>query len=146
MVYVPIQITKSEFDSILFRNIYRLVDEYKVSNSYITVQDREKDVSYPAYVIYIPETTKKRQTTTRTDSWIPVSIQIDFDALPGEGDWQKTAEMHNTLEAGIESEEDNLRTAKIRFVGSEVVSAEALEINQQQIFSRSVVFDFVVLL
>lgn len=144
MTYVPIALTEADFDSILIRNIYRLIDEYKLTNSYITVQDREKSSTYPLYTIYIPKTEKSYKDNKRNTTYMACSIQIDFDALPASGDWQKTAEMFNALEVGIKAEQDagTLNTAGLKYNGSEVLANEPININRQQVFSKSVRFDF----
>ena len=146
MTYVPIEITQIDFDSILFQNIFALVDEYKVANSMILVQDREKKVTYPLYTIFIPSSPKHFRDNKRTKVWTPISVQIDFDALPGDGDWQQGAEMLNKLEVGLEAQADNLRTAKMRYCGNDFMSAEPIDVNGQQVFCRSISFKFEVLL
>jgi len=143
---VPIEITQIDFDTILFQNIFRLVDEYKLTNSYITVQDREKEASYPLYTIFIPSSSKKFRDNKRTKVWTGVSVQLDFDTLPGSGDWQKSAEMLNKLEVGLEAQAVNLRTAKMRYCGNDFMSAEPIDVNGQQVFCRSISFNFEVLL
>jgi len=146
MTYVPTIITKADFDSILFRNIYNLVSEYSVANAEITVQDREKNATYPLYTIYVPDVIKKLQDNRNRTTHVPVSFQIDFDALPGNGDWQKTTEMQNKLENGFETEKTLMRGAGIAYIGSETLSSEPIDINGQQVFSKAVRFDFTVMI
>lgn len=149
MTYVPIPLSDIDFDAILFRNLYRIIEEYAVSNTYITVQDREKTSTYPLYTIYIPDTSKPFTDNGRNDQSRPVSVEIDFDALPAGGDWRKSAEMQNALEAGFKAEgpvahggTGNLNIAGIKYDGSETLSNQPIDINGQQVFCKTVRFDF----
>jgi len=130
-------------NSTLFSNLYALVDEYQVANSYITVQDREKDATYPLYTIFIPKAPRVYTDNKRTTVKIPVSVNIDFDAAPGDGDWQKTAEMQDALENGLESETTALKVAGLTYKGGTILSTEPIDINGQQVFCRTVRFDFI---
>ena len=144
MTYVPTTITNVNLNNNIYSNIFSLVEEYEVANSYITVQDREKNASYPLYTIFIPQINQQYTDNKRTTVSVPFSVNIDFDALPGSGDWQKTAEMHDALRVGFETETTSLTSVGLTYKGSEILSSEPIDVNGQQVFCRTVRFDFIV--
>ena len=146
MAYTPVPVTADALGDKLFQNIHRLVSEYAVANSYITVQDSEVSVEqYPVYVIFIPETVRNTSDMRSDNQRITVSVQIDFDAIRTQG-YRQTTLMYDAFEAGLRSENANLSTARLRYVSSSTLSNEPIDVNGQQVFSRAEEFTFEVLL
>lgn len=148
MAYTPITILRSNVETAVFRNIFRIINEYKVSGSSIKVQDTETDVSYPQYTIFIPDLSKtKRYLNNSTNPQnITFGVQIDFDALPESGGWAKCAEMKQAFIDGLDAEYSNLRTANLDWIDEVDLSNEPMDINGQQVFSKSTEFTFRVLI
>jgi hypothetical protein len=146
MVYVPIICTSANVDDAVFKNIFRIVDEYKTSNTSITIQDKEDNITYPINVLYIPDITKRIRDFSSNNKNVEASIQIDFDALYESQGYQKCSEMHTAIENGLDTENSQLHTARLRYKGSEVVSSQPIAVNGQQVLSKSVRFDFEVLI
>lgn len=146
MAYVPIVITSATVDDSVFKNMFRIIDEYKTANSTITVQDKELGATYPINVIYVPEVSKRLRDHASTLKKTTASIQVDFDALYESQGYQKCTEMHTDIENGLDAENNNLRTARMRYLGSEVLDAAPIDVNGQQVLSKAVRFDFEILI
>ena len=143
---MPIVCTSANVDDAVFKNIYRIVDEYQTASTSITIQDKEKNVTYPVNVIYVPDITKQIRDFTSNNKKVEASVQIDFDALYESQGYQKCTEMHTAIENGLDAENEQLRTARLRYKGSEVLAASPINVNGQQVLSKSVRFDFEVLI
>lgn len=129
----------------VFRNVYRLVDEYKVSNSYVVVEGTQNpSIQYPHYVIHNPEFTKTSRDFSSTAKKVSCTVLIELNALPVSG-WKKHAEMYDALDAGIDTENANLKTARMRYLGSSDQSIQPIDVEGKQVFQRIIAFDFEIL-
>ena len=142
---MPIITTRSNLEGAIFRNILRIVEEYQVSNSSISVQDTEKNITFPNYTLFLPLYGRNKTSNQGSRSTVSATMVIDFDATMSQG-YKKCNEMHQALEDGLESEEDNLQTARLRYTGSEIVDFLPIDINGQQVLCKTVRFDLEVLL
>lgn len=150
MAYTPIVLTKnpSNLNSAIPRNIYSIVDTYKVSNSLILfayVQAKNSQDVYPRYTIYPATGDVVGQGFKQNVSNRIFSVQIEFNATADHG-WQKVTEMLDALDTGFVTEKVALRTANLSYMGYSIDSNDPNESNEQQIFTSSCTFDFKVLL
>jgi len=145
MAYVSIITTVARLETDFPRNIIRVIDEYKVANSYIIFQDTEVPSQYPVYTIFSSEINSVITSHKGSQKTYSVSLQLDMDVTMEQG-WKKASEMLDAVNAGFNAEEDNLYTARIRYLGYDTLSNEPLDINGEQILSKSVQLKFEVLL
>ena len=146
MAYVPIVTSKTTVRDDVFRNVLRLVNEFALANTTVIVQDTEVNATYPSYTVFIPVIPKVSRNMRNNNYKYTAKCQVDFDVLPNAGGWRKAAQMADALDAGIENESANLKLARLSYIDSIELSNEPIDLNGQQVLSKSVEFTFEVLL
>jgi hypothetical protein len=146
MPYTPVTMTGSNDNSAVFRNLYSLVDTYKVTNSTVFTSNLDTPASYPCYVLHPAEPEVSKRDFKGSTYVRDVAITVEFYALQKSGGWSKIDEMLDQMIAGFGTETDNLHNARLEYVRYQVVSVEPYELNGQQVFNKVIVILFKVLL
>lgn len=137
MTYTPIVVTQSTVNSGVFRNVYTLTDNYKVSGSLVNAANNETNSDKPSYNIYPIELTQTSRDFYASSFDRFVNIQIDLICNASSG-WKKLDEMLDALDAGFRTESDNLKTARLKYQGYTIVSIDPLESNGSQVFYKTI--------
>jgi hypothetical protein len=146
MVYVPLTTTTATADDYLFRNLLRIVEEYKVANSNILIQDTPDKTKYPQYTLFIPTITRTTSDMYGKNKIYFATARIDVECLYTGRGYAKCTEMHTAIENGLTAERANLYLARIDYLGSSVLANEPNEINGQNVLTRSIAFNFKIML
>ena len=145
MVYVPTIITDTAVEDKLFQNIFSLVTEYKLSNTSINIQDNHTGKDLPAYVLYLPEITANHRDMRSNNQRRTAVINIEYVCSPRQG-YRQLSLMSDAFEAGLNTENNNLRLARLRLTGKSTVSVGPLDVSGQQVFTKVISYSFEVLL
>ena len=145
MVYTPVVLTTAQLEDKLFQNIYSLLDSSKLSGTTIKSQDDQNYKDFPSYTIYIPDVDSSTRDMRGTNQKRQAKVQIEYNCNPVQG-YRQLSLMSDAFESAINTNNNNLRTARLRFISATTVSTQPVMVSQQTVFGKIKTYTFEVLL
>lgn len=145
MAYTPTVVTLDNLRSTAFTNIYDLITAYKTGSQSVNAVNNSLDSVTPSYNIWPIENSNEKRDFAGDSRNRLFSVQIDF-ASPQRQGWKAVDAMVDLVDKALRTEKDDLQTARLDYLGSQIVSIDPLIINDQQMFVISVSYQFKVLI